>query len=275
MFDILNSVFSVIFNFLFFPFKNLNPLWGMLVISLAASIVILLILKATSDQAGIKRAKNLMKGHFLAFRLYRDDLSLMLDTFKNMLLSNLLYLRKSFKPILFFIVPVVVIIIQLGVRYEYRPFRVGEPIIATLRTDDLAEKVALNQVEIQLPEGLTTDMPPVRIEQLREINWRLQAEKPGVYEIKFKYGENRVNKRIEVEQPLVAISPVLEQPSYKTLINPAERSLPASSFVAAISILYPRRDFDVFGLSLHWLVAFFVFSLILALALKRVFDVEF
>jgi uncharacterized membrane protein (DUF106 family) len=275
MFDIINSVFSGIFNLLFYPFKNLNPLWGMLVISLLASIVILLILKATSDQAGIKRAKNLMKGHFLAFRLYRDDIGLMLDTFKNMLLSNLLYLRKSFKPILFFIVPVVVIIIQLGVRYEYRPFRVGEPIIVTLRTDDLAEKVALSQVEMQLPEGLTTDMPPVRIRQLREINWRLLAEKPGVYEVAFKYGEKSINKRIEVEQALVAVSPAVEQPSYKALLNPAERSLPASSFAAAISIRYPRRDFDVFGLSLHWLVAFFVFSLILALALKRVVDVEF
>ncbi len=275
MFDIINSIFSGIFNALFFPFKNLNPLWGMLAISLLASIVILLILKATSDQAGIKRAKNLMKGHFLAFRLYRDDIGLMLDTFKNMLFSNLLYLRKSFKPILFFILPVVVIIIQLGARYEYRPFRIGEPIIVTLQADDLAEKVDLSQVELQLPEGLTADMLPVRIKQLREINWRLLAEKPGVYEIVFKFGENSVKKRIEVEQPLVAVSPAVEQPSFKALINPAERSLPTSSFAAAISILYPRRDFDVFGFNLHWLVAFFVVSLILALALKRVFDVEF
>jgi uncharacterized membrane protein (DUF106 family) len=275
MFDIINSLFSGIFNFLFFPFKNLNPVWGMLVISLVASVVILLILKATSDQAGIKRAKNLMKGHFLAFRLYRDDIGLMLDTFKNMLLSNLLYLRKSFKPILFFIVPVVTIIIQLGVRYEYRPFRVGEPIVVTLQTDDLAEKVALSRVELELPEGLTSEIPPVRIEQLREINWRLHAEKPGVYDLVFKYNGSVISKRIEVEQPLVAVSQTLEQPSYSTLINPAEKSLPAANFASAVSVLYPKRDFSVIGINLHWLVAFFVFSFVMAFGLKGVFDVEF
>lgn len=275
MFDILNNVFSGIFNFLFFPFKNLNPVWGMLMISLVTSVVILLILKATSDQAGIKRAKNLMKGHFLAFRLYRDDIGLMLNTFKNMLLSNGLYLRKSFKPILFFIVPVVAIIIQLGSRYEYRPFRVGEPIIVTLQADDLAEKVELSRVNIELPEGLNADMPPVRVGQLREINWRLKAEKSGVFAIVFKYDRNTATKRIEIEQPLVAISPTLEQASYKTLMNPAEKSLSSSNFAAMISILYPQRDFEVFGINMHWLIAFFVFSLILALALKRVLNVEF
>jgi len=275
MFDIINNVFSAIFNFLFFPFKNLNPVWGMLVISLLASIVILLILKATSDQAGIKRAKNLMKGHFLAFRLYRDDIGLMLDTFKNMLLSNLLYLRKSFKPILFFIIPVVTIIIQLGVRYEYRPFRVGEPIIVTLKADEVGEKVVLNQVETELPAGLSMDMPPVRIAQLREINWRLQAERPGVYDLIFKYDGKVATKRIEVEQSLVAVSQSLEQPSYKTLINPAEKSLPAANFATVISVLYPKREFSLIGLNLHWLVAFFVFSFLIAFAMKRFFDVEF
>ncbi len=275
MVDILNSVFSWIFNFLFFPFKNLNPVWGMLVIALVASVVILLILKATSDQAGIKRAKNLMKGHFLAFRLYRDDIGLILNTLKNMLLSILVYMINHLRPFVFFIIPIAVIVIQLGVRYEYRPFRVGEPIMVTLQADDLAEKVELSRVEIELPEGLSADMPPVRVGQLREINWRLQAEKPGVYDLVFKYNGKLVSKRIEVEQPLVAISPSLEQSSYKTLMNPAERSLPSSNFAEMISVLYPKRDFAAFGMSVHWLIAFFVFSLILALALKRVFNVEF
>ncbi|NIR49906.1 hypothetical protein GWO43_15445 [candidate division KSB1 bacterium] len=275
MLDIFNWIFNTIFNILFLPFKNIDPVWGMLVSSIVTGIVMLFIFKATSDQVGIKKAKNLLKGHFLAIRLYRDDISIMFDTMKNILLANLLYMKKSVRPMLFLLVPVVIILLQLGSRYEFRPFNVGETIVVSLRLDDSSGNLDLDKVQLSLPEGLRTDMPPVRVKQLREVNWRIKAKEAGIYDLSFKYEGQVVNKEIHVMDSLVPVaSSVARDNVTTTLMNPGEASLPGSSIASMVSVTYPRRDFEVLGFNLHWLVAFFIFSLIAAFSCKGLFGVE-
>jgi hypothetical protein len=275
MLDTVNGLFNAIFSLLLWPFKNLHPIWGMLVISFVTGIAMLFIFKATSDQSGIKRAKNLVKGHFLAIRLYGDDIGMMFDTMKNIVLSNLLYMKKSLRPMLFLLVPVGIILIQLGSRYEFRPFQVGETIVVALQVDDLERKVKLSDVHLEVPAGLTTDMPPVRIDQLREVNWRIKAEKPGTYRLVFKYNGQTVEKRLEVVKALVAVAPSVTRASFfTTLLNPAETSISEAAFASMISVLYPKRDLMFWGCNLHWLVAFFGFSIVAAFSFKGVLGVE-
>ncbi|MFQ5823229.1 MAG: hypothetical protein ACE5JB_04160 [bacterium] len=273
--DLINSFLNFIFNILFFPFKSIDPVWGMLVFSFLTGIIMLFVFKATSDQTGIKKAKNLVTGHFLAIRLYRDDISLMLDTMKNIFLSILFYMIKSLRPMLFLIVPVGIVLIQLGIRYEYRPLNVGETTVVSLRLNDHAESVVLNEVELDLPDGLSMEIPPVRIQQLDEINWRIKAEKPGIYNLVFRYNDKTLNKRLQVVESLVPISTQIASDNFITaLLNPGESSLPNASAATSISVMYPKRDFKFLGITLHWLVAFFVFSLIFGFSLKRFVGVE-
>ena len=235
----------------------------------------LFVFKATSDQAGIKKAKNLVKGHFLAIRLYRDDIGLMLDTMKNIILSNLFYMRKSLRPMLFLVVPVGVILVQIGSRYEFRPLAVGESMVVSMR---LAEKISaadLSKVELDLPEGLHSDIPPVRIEARREISWRIRAEKPGDYDLAFLYNGSTVSKRLRVVDFLV---PLATKRAHGDLavsaMNPSESGLPASSFASMISIRYPKRELYFLGFNINWLVAFFIFSMVAAFACKGFLGVE-
>ncbi|MFQ5640327.1 MAG: hypothetical protein ACE5IR_20290 [bacterium] len=274
MLDILNSLLNSVFGVLFFLFKKLDPFWGMLVISLVTGIVMLFVFKATSDQKGIKRAKNLVKGHFLAIRLYRDDIGLMFDTMKNIILSNLFYLSKSFRPMLFLLVPVSLILIQLGSRYEWRPFKVGETIIVSLNLADAGADVDLSRVELALPTGLKIDIPPVRINDPKEINWRMTALEPGEYDLTFKYDDRTVSKRLYVEGDLISIASNIGRSFSVTLMNPGEKSIPKPSFASAIAVRYPKRDFHLFGFEVHWLVAFFVLSLIAAFSFKGFLGVE-
>lgn len=271
--DLINKILSSVFNILFLPFKNVDPVWAMLAISAVAGVVMLLVFKATSDQAGIKRAKNLVKGHFLAIRLYKDDIGLMLDTMKNIISSNLLYMKQSLRPMLFLMVPVGIVLIQLGIRYEFRPLRTGERVVVTLGVAD--DSVELSEVELILPAGLVAEMPPVRIEQVREVNWRIRAEKAGVFTLSFKYGDKVVEKRLQIVDSLVPITAQIASHDLGiTLMNPAEASLPSGSFASVVSILYPKREAEFWGITMHWLVAFFVFSLIVAFGLKGTLGVE-
>ncbi len=275
MLDIINSTLNAIFNIFFLPFEDGRPFWALLLVSFVTGILMLVIFKATSDQSGIKRAKDLVKGHFLAIRLYRDDIGLMFDTMKNIVLSNLFYMRKSLRPMLFLIVPVALVLIQLGSRYEFRPFRVGESIVVSLQLAETNEPTDFSQVELSLPAGLRTDMPPVRVESRGEINWRLRAEAPGEYSLTFRYGDQSVTKKLRVLDRLVPVAPsVARDQLVVTLLNPAEPSLPETSFAKLISVTYPRRDFEFFGWQIHWLVAFFVLSLVAAFAFKGFLGVE-
>ncbi len=245
----------------------------MLVISVVTGVAMLVIFKATSDQNAIKRAKNLVKGHFLAIRLYKDDIGLMVDTMKNIIVSNLLYMKQSLRPMLFLLVPVGIILIQLGVRYEFRPLKVGEAVVVSLRVEDAA--VELADVRLDLPEGLELNIPPVRVEQLREINWRLKATQSGVFNLAFKHGDHVVDKRLQVVDALAPVTAqVAKHDIGVTIMNPAESSLGEASFASLVSISYPVRDFELWGFSLHWLVAFFVISLIAAFGFKGMLGVE-
>jgi uncharacterized membrane protein (DUF106 family) len=273
--DIINQIFDTLFNFIFAPFSEINAVWGMLVVSFLTSILMLLIFKATSDQAGIKRAKNHVKAHILAIRLYRDDIGLMFETIKNILSSNGQYLKTSLRPMLFLIVPVALVLIHLGARYEHRPLKVGERTVVTVQLDKSASDGLLRSVELIVPEGLVVETRPVRVYPMREINWRIRAEKEGTFQLGLKIDNKIFNKQLLVIDALVSLSQqVARGDFFATLMNPSEVSLPGDSRVETIFVHYPKRNFEISGFSSHWLVAFFFFSLLFAFSLKGFMRVE-
>ena len=273
--DSINQILNVFFNFVFWPFKNIDPVWGLIVVSFLTSILMLGIFKATSDQQGIKKAKNLFKAHFLAIRLYRDDLGLIFNTMKNIIVSNLFYLKKSLRPMLFLIIPLGLVLIHLGTRYENRPLRVGENTILTVRLNENVSLDRLKEVQPLLPDGIKFEIPPVRIPRLGEINWRIVAVKSGDFEITFNLDGETFRKRLRISDELVTTSSRIASDSFTTtLMNPVESSLDSQSPVTMIAIKYPKRSLRVAGFDVHWLVAFFIFSLVSAFSLKGILGVE-
>lgn len=268
------SMLNGFFNLIFAPFNNLNPMWGLIVVSLITGVLMLYIFKLTSDQAGIKQAKNLVKGHFLAIYLYRDDISTMFSTLKNIVVSNFLYIKKSFRPMLFLIVPVGLIFIFVEQRYDHRPLRVGESTIVSIR---LAPEVQnqIRNVEMKLPEGLTRETPAVRIESIPEISWRVKADREGFYRIRFELNGETIVKQLRVEPSLAPLATQTTRGGFFTaLLNAAERSLPSEQWATAVSVIYPKRQLRLMGIHIHWLVAFFIFSIISAFAFRKFMKVE-
>ena len=59
---------------------------------------------------------------------------------------------------------------------------------------------------------------------------------------------------------------------WSQLTNPGER--PLSGDLKAIEVKYPNRQNKLFGLGVHWMITFFVVSLVAAFALKGVLKTE-
>ncbi len=269
---IFNQIVTFIFDLLFTPFSGLHPIWGLIFISIVTGLFMLLIFKRTSNQKGIREAKKHIQAYLLELRLYQYDAGLSLQAFKNVLKSNMKYLGYALKPMLFLVVPVLLIMIQIGARYEYRPLSVGEQTVLDVR---LSEDVQNADIRIETPEGVRVETPPMRIPEENRIYWRIRAVSKGEGELVFRYGEEALSKRISVDSRRKKLSPKrLKASSVKSLLYPAETPLSGMDFLQEIHLHYPHQSLSVLGIRIHWLVLFFIFSMVTGFAFKNIFGVE-
>ncbi|MBP1607939.1 MAG: hypothetical protein H6Q04_174 [Acidobacteria bacterium] len=270
-----NSVFGRLFDAILYPFHDLNPWIAILAFSLITAIFMLLVYRALSDQEGIRTAKNRIAAHLLELRLYQDNIPATFRAQGNILRWNVKYLRHSIVPVLAMIAPLVLILIQLDARFGQAPLAPGETAILKMR---LKQEYRPSQVDAAiLPlTGSADETPPLRIDSEREINWRLTANDPGIHTLTVRVNHEILTKRLVVGPAAMAAvsSSRVGGPWYDILLNPSEPPIPESSAVRKIEIGYPAYRFILFGWRIHWLVAFFVLSVLLGFALKRIFRVE-
>src|SRR3990172_10738495 len=181
---LLNNILNKTFDLFFYPFEALNPLWGLSIISFITGIIMLIIFRYTSNQDGIKEAKEKIKAYLLEVRLYKDDMGLMLNAQKNILKHNFTYMKYSVIPMLVMMIPVVLILIQLNFRFGYLPLKPGDDAIVKL---NMNKGVNVNGTEAKIiaPSGIEVETPILRIDEKKEIDWRIRAKSPGDFNLEF------------------------------------------------------------------------------------------
>jgi hypothetical protein len=125
------------------------------------------------------------------------------------------------------------------------------------------------QVRLDLPKGLRADSREVWIPAESQLAWRLVPESEGDFEIGVAIGgAEPVSKSVRVTDRTVRLSPVrVDRGFLSQLIYPAEPPLPSGP-VRAIQLEYPDREVSVLGLGMHWMIPFFVLSIVFAFALR-------
>jgi len=271
-------VLNGLFDALFFPFRGMHPAIGLIVVSIVTGVVMLLIFGRTSNQDAIHRTKNRLKAHIAEIWLFRDDLPQMLAAIARVLARTGGYLAHSLRPLVFIMVPVVIIMVMLGVRYQHRPLAPGETATVAVFVSDPGW-TRDDSVRLEASEGLEVLTEPLRIPARGEIDWKIRARKAGEQRLTLVTPAGREEKRVFVadnEGPLTSIAPgrgkVL---SAEFLSFPVEPPLPAKAGVRSFRITdWPQRELRILGLEVNWLVGFFVISLAAGFAVKGLFGVE-
>ncbi len=282
--NVINTIFSGLFGALLFPFKSLPPAVGVVVMAALTGVGMLLVFKATSNQERISSTKARIFAGIYEIRLFNDDLGAVLRSQAQILAANLVYLRYSLVPMLWMLIPIVLIIAQLQANYGYQGLETGRPAIVTIELEDGwdqnpqvmptadARKPAIT---LEAPEGLRVETEAVWIPSLEELSWRIVPERSGDYELAAVVGSERFSKQISVTDEIKPRAPIRTRPDFFTqLLYPAEKPLPGSGPIRSISVTYEDRAIDVFGLGIHWLILFFVVSMVVAFALKGRMKVE-
>jgi uncharacterized membrane protein (DUF106 family) len=272
---IFNSAFGKIFDILFFPFRGMSPWIGMTLISFLTGLLMLFVFKWTSNQQGIKKVKNKIKAHLLELRLFKDSMSQSLRSQGNILRCNLKYISYSAKPMLVMILPLILILIQLNFWFGYEALQPGQSAILKIKLNEDQDPMA-TQIAVQPSSGLVMETAPLRIQDSPEIDWRFSATQEGIQQFTVTIDGETVTKKVSVAQkPLSKISP--HKPSQKFLdqiLYPAEPPVHSRVPIQTIEIQYPAKNMDLFGWKIHWIIAYFVLSIVFGFAFKGVFKVQ-
>lgn len=273
--EILNSLLIKLFGLLILPVRALGPWPTMIFVSLLTGFLMLGIFRWTSNQAGIRRAKDRIKAHLLETRLFKHDFSQSIRAQGRVLAANGRYLGYAIKPMLVMLVPVMLLLVQLDFRFGVRPLRTGEEALVRVRLAPGTDPLTIG-FELEAPAGLTPTTPALRIADACEIIWRVRAERPGRHSLLFRWPAGLEEKSCFVDTPALAgVSTKRTAGGFlDRLAHPGEKALPRGGPIEAIEVDYPGQRMGFFGGRMHWLVAYFGLSILLGFASKGIFKVE-
>jgi hypothetical protein len=249
-----------------------TPLLLVLAVSVVVGLLMVVVFRYTSDQKAIGRAKDRLKAHLLAVRLFQDQLPVVMRAYARILLGTGSYLRLAFTPFLIAILPITFLIIQLDRYLGWMPISPQQDFLVEARVTD---PEALNQVTLQLPPQLSASVPAVHLPRDKEVVWRLVAERAGQYDVNIAAAGQIAVKQIVVSPSLARVSPVrLRDNFWERMLISGEPALADNSPIQSIAVTYPPRVIHFAWLEWNWIVLFFVVSLIAGFFFKTVLGIQ-
>src|SRR5215470_9157337 len=103
-------------------------------ISLIVGLLMVIVFGYTSDQKAIHVAKDQLKAHLLAVRLYQDQLPVVVRTYGRIIRGTGRYLRLAFMPLLYVIIPITLLIVQLDRYLGTTALPTQQAFLVTVRT---------------------------------------------------------------------------------------------------------------------------------------------
>lgn len=249
-----------------------GPLLLVLAISIVIGLFMVIVFGYTSDQKAIGRAKDRLKAHLLAVRLFQDQLPVVMRAYGKILHGTGSYLRLAFTPFLIAILPITFLIVQLDRYFGWMPLRPAQTFLVEARVED---PTALTEASLQLPPELSSSAPAVHVPKENEVVWRVVAERAGQYDIHIAAAGQTVSKQVVVSPGLARVSPIrLKDNFWERMFTSGEPALADNSPVQSIAINYPPRVIGFAWMEWNWIVLFFVVSLIAGFIFKSVLGIQ-
>jgi uncharacterized membrane protein (DUF106 family) len=266
----------------------MSPLAIVIVLSVVVGLGMIVLFGYTSDQKAIGIAKDQLKAHLLAVRLYRDQLHVVMGSYGKVLRGTGRYLKLAFKPLLYVIIPITLMIVWLDRSLGLTAIQTNTPFLLTVKiskstgfsqigneADDTQE--AFNDARIELPPEITASAPPVHVSDENEIVWRLQANRDGAFHVKIIANGETVTKTVRVSSQLAQVSPeCLRGHFWERMFLSGESALPADGSVDSIAVDYPARNISlgIADYEMNWIWLFFILSMVAGFIFKELLGIE-
>ena len=269
----LNSVMNSVAGALFAPVAVLPGWLSITIISAVLGVLLLLIFKYTSNQKAIGSVRDAVNANLIAAWLFKDSISVTIKSQVKVFAASFKLLIYALIPMLVMIIPVSLILAQMGLWYQARPLSVSdEPVMVKLRLNESLQGFPL--VRLEPSEVFQKTTGPVKIVTKKEVLWELKPLKIGVHELVFEIDGKKYTKQFVVGDGFMKVS--LMRPGRNLgdlFLHPLEKPFTKDSPVSSIKIAYPERDSKVCGTD-WWIFYFFICSMVFAFAFKPFFNVR-
>ena len=262
------------FTFILKPFESGNAHGGLIFISLVTGAVMLFVFKLTSNQEAMKAVKTKIGAYFLEMRLYRDDVSVVMASQRRILRANMGYMKLALIPAAVMIVPVILIMVQLNLRYAQTGLMPGDTAMVKVKVAE-GTNVLREGILLKTGPGVEKASPAVRISSLGEIDWKIRIRDEGVHDIVISTGAGDMILPVFSTESLVPVFTIFKKGSFsEAIFNPGAPRIPAALPLESIEIKYPEMSFNWGLFSLSWLWSFLVISMLFGVILKFFLKVE-
>jgi len=272
--NLINSLGVFLSGWFVAPFEGTHPFWPIVFVSLLTAIAMLWIFGKLSNQEAIRIVRQRIRGNLLAVRLYQHDLKIVMYLQKKILVDTFIYLRYSLGPFLVMVIPIVLILAQLQLYFSVQPAQVDESLIIRavvadpeILQDTIPELVADS-------DSVRVETPAVRSLEDGEVAWRIKPLRPGRHTITLRIESRGVTKLLVVGEDWTGVPFLRSNSSLDALLYPGEEMIPDGEPFTAVEIGYDPLPILLAGWDFHWLVLFFLLSLLFALLLKKPMGVE-
>lgn len=235
----------------------------------------------TSNQRALRRAADNVRAQLLAIKLFKEDLIVTFRCQISLLKWTGLRLLHSLPPMLVMAVPLLLILTQLAMRYEFRPLIPGEQAVVAMHIKPEHWK-EMRDITLDPGSRFAVETQSLRDEQTTTIYWRVRATGRESEPLKWQSNGMSISKQLAMspshnrllisnpKRPGDSSGSVWDRVSY-----PAEDSLPASSPIESINIQLVPRVTPIFGWNIPWWATFFLVSMGTAFAAGKFMGVQF
>lgn len=235
---------------------NLNA--GLLVFLLAVIVNLFstLVYKKVTDQKEIKKLKAKQKEMQKEIKKLQSQPEKAMKKQKEMMEISGALMKQSFKPMIYTMVPMLLLFAWINSALIYEPLTPNEPFLVTASfVDGASGEVTLSSN----PEGILINEPTIEITDKKAI-WTLTGDE-GVYFLNIEIAGVNNQKKIEITN----------DPRYESTVQKYDGAL--KSIEIANKRVRPLGNFSIFGWNPGMIGTYIIFSLISSIAIRRLMNV--
>jgi len=266
-------MFEAIVNPILSPILNLNPLFGIIIISFILTLFITLIHKLVTNQEVMKGLKKDMKDHQNEMKNHKDNPKKVMEIQKKVMEKNMEFMKHSFKPMIFTFLPIIIIFGWLNANMAYYPIMPDQEfdVMLTFDMESLGRNISLVSVipenQLEIINGATQTVEKNKTKKflgekwVGVANWKLKGPE-GIYTLVYSFDKDS----IAYEKELI----ISEERKYAI----PEKRIKDDSSLNSIKIgNEPIRPLNLLGWKVGWLGAYIIFSIIFSMTIRKVLKV--
>lgn len=242
-------------------FEPMGPVVCVTAVSVITGALMLLVIKWTSPQRRVERARSQIAAAIYEVRLFLDSPLRVVKAQGRLLGNSAIYIGALLPAMVVMSLPMGLLYLQLDLRHGFEPAPVGEPVVVEVAIDgELPATVAIDPADW----GQVT-APPVRDPAGGSVYFRLQVGEPGAHIMKVIAGDQAIDKRV-VAGVDAAVSPERVRGAAMWWAATAESPIGAGA-IRAVRIDHRGARRDLLGVP--WWLLWLILATAAAFALRR------